>query len=84
MKSYNPAVYLWSEGEKTRCSFRAETGRATICAVVEEGTRHRVFDSKPISFIANCLNKRVDFCMPLNYNIPCGEETLESIPECGA
>ena len=78
-KTYGDGVYYWSEGYKEHCN---DDG---VCSVINSGQKHRLVDfSSPLSFISDCINKSVDFCMPFDYDLPCIEYIGEKNPECGA
>jgi hypothetical protein len=78
--SYEPGIWIWSVGYKETCPMDG------ICVIENWGTDRRLFDLRtPIHFISSCLDKNIDFCSPMNYNIPCINYTFEDqSSDCGA
>ncbi len=85
VRSYESGIYLWSEGHREKCFPATEDDNPATCVTISDGYVHRIIDLRtPINFLSNCFKEDVDFCMPLNYNIPCTSGIEETAPECGA
>ena len=77
-KTYGDGIYTWSVGYQEQCD-------EYVCVVVDEGFEHRLLRlDSPFNFISDCLNKNVDFCSPLNYNLKCTNFSDNNPSECGA
>jgi hypothetical protein len=71
-------VYSWSIGYQEMCD-------EDVCVVLDEGSEHRLFRlDSPANFISDCLNKDIDFCAPLDYNLKCTNFIDDNSPECSA